>query len=786
VATEAVAVLPTSEDRIRAALWFAEHGFGVFSCWSARDDGTCRCPAGGDCDSPGKHPVTQNGFKDATRDPARIRILLSAGSEPNYGLVPPPGVFAWDVDGEDLLRLAEHEEHIGPLPATLETLTAHGRHLFLRWPDGFPRPIHRMFGLVTRWGSGELAGYVIGPRSVHRSGAIYTPAGIPEIATLPDSWAQAVLDDQVRPRIRVSGRSDPADVRVGGRHDWLRDTARHYAGVVRDPDALFAAVWAENRKLAEPKTEEAVRRAIGDVLERFGPDPVDPGTDEVVAPGEPGLLVPAQDDALFPPPPAPVALTGLLGECVAALSEGTDASPVGILASLLAFCGALMPARAYLHAHHTSSPYLALVGRSSIGRKGTAMFRARDALGLAVGMDVVNRVRLNGLASGEALVRALLDRQRDPSTYGNPTGVLFEEEYATFLAASSRDGSTLDSRMRAAFDGMSLSHRKVAETVTVGEPYWLSGLVAITPAELQDRVQRASFHNGSGNRWLWLPVVQRDVIAEGDEPILPLELTEALVEAHRACVRVPPVLGRGPGSGELVSEYDRFLRAETIGLAADMTRRFGIIAFRVAMVHAAVERSPLVTVDHVLRGIALTEYARAGLEWTFGEALGDGLATLLLRHLKEEEVLTNGTISKYLIRDPQKRQAAVDELQRLGLAEVVRIRTGGRTRSELRLVPGKGDFRDFRALLGGGLEADVSNSAGNARKRSDAGAEGAQKVRGSARKSDREVIDTETGEVMAGEARWASPCRDYRAHQDHHRNTTEGWVCLACEQGGAS
>jgi hypothetical protein len=222
----ATAALPTAEDRIRAALWFAERGFGVFTCWSARADGTCRCPAGAACDSPGKHPVTEHGFKDATRDPARIRTLLSAGSSPNYGLVCPPGVFAWDVDGEDLARLAVLEERLGPLPATLETRTANGRHLFLRWPSDFSRPIRRMLGFVTRWGSGELAGYVVGPRSVHPSGAVYTPAGIAEVATLPEAWARAVLDDQAPQRIRVAGRPGPEAVRVGGRHDWRRSRLR--------------------------------------------------------------------------------------------------------------------------------------------------------------------------------------------------------------------------------------------------------------------------------------------------------------------------------------------------------------------------------------------------------------------------------------------------------------------------------------------------------------------------------------------------------------------------------
>ncbi len=125
---------PTAEDRIRAATWFADRGFGVFSVWSADPDGTCRCTKRAACGSPGKHPIGRQGFLEHTRDPERIRTLLSAASEPNYGLVCPDGVFVLDVDGDGVARLAELEARLGPLPPTLRTNTAHGQHVFLRWP----------------------------------------------------------------------------------------------------------------------------------------------------------------------------------------------------------------------------------------------------------------------------------------------------------------------------------------------------------------------------------------------------------------------------------------------------------------------------------------------------------------------------------------------------------------------------------------------------------------------------------------------------------------------------
>ena len=110
----------------------------------------------------------------------------------------------------------------------------------------------------------------------------------------------------------------------------------------------------------------------------------------------------------------------------------------------------------------------------------------------------------------------------------------------------------------------------------------------------------------------------------------------------------------------------------------------------------------VVTRDHILRAIALTEYGRGGLAFIFGDALGDASATHLLRMLLEAEdgTLPQWTISKYFIRDPIKRQAAIDDLCRLGVAQVVKTRTKGRTGSVLRFVPLKRDFRDFCALIG--------------------------------------------------------------------------------------
>jgi hypothetical protein len=794
----APAVRPTNEARIRAALWFAERGFGIFPVWSTRSDGRCKCPAASACSAPGKHPVTVNGFQDATQDEAKIRTFLTAGSDPNYGMVCPEGVFALDVDGEDgPARLAALEAQHGALPPTLRTETANGQHVFLRWPDGYPRPLRQIFGFVTRWGSGKLSGYVIGPRSIHPSGVEYRPVdGSFDIAELPATWAAAVA----APGVTVHGRQGPEDIRPGHRHDWLRDTARLYSGTVRDPDALFAAVWAENEKLDAPKSREEVERAIGDVLTKFPADPVeeDPETGVVrrVADDEVGLLPPTQA-GMFPEPPDDVAFDGLLGECVYALAEGTDASLVGLLGSVTAFCGALIPGQAYFHRLQTSSPFVALVGDSSVGRKGTAMMRAFDAVSQALDPVYVNRAVLDGLNSGEGLVSTLHYKQT-AFPYEPTVGLVFEEEYASLLASRGREGSTLDPKMRAAFDGGPLSNRKAGETKVVSPPYWLPALIAITPMELRHRLEPGALRSGSANRWLYLPVIRRESVPTNAEPAFTGDQRLALREARQKAIDARGrVLGVAPGVVARLAEYADFLPGASSGLAQDLSRRLSVIAFRVSLVHALAERAAGVTLGHLDRALALTEYSRRGIAWVFGETIGNRDAELLLRHLQQTKVLRTRAIAREIIRDPIRRMDAIDELGRLGYADVVTLESGtrgGRPGKELRL---RREAKPFVPFVASGLRqnestvhaqnggfvgfdgvADDSAPSSQAGFRDRTSETRSDSVDKTATEPALNPDKTATERDRTGT--WSQLCSDYGAHQSSHRNTPAGWTCDAC------
>jgi hypothetical protein len=56
------------------AKFYAKKGLHVFPVYWITDEGICSCKKGSECTSPGKHPITKNGYKDATTDDYTISL----------------------------------------------------------------------------------------------------------------------------------------------------------------------------------------------------------------------------------------------------------------------------------------------------------------------------------------------------------------------------------------------------------------------------------------------------------------------------------------------------------------------------------------------------------------------------------------------------------------------------------------------------------------------------------------------------------------------------------------
>lgn len=237
-----------------------------------------------------KTPVTEHGFKNATRDPAWVGTQLSAPSAGNYGMVWPEDaerrVVTFDLDdggGADRRwqdRLLELMGLHGRLPRTKATNTpSGGRHAFFGWPAGVPIPPgDELFGFTVRWPG---RGYLVGPGS--RIGERRYEAGDTEvIADLPPAWVEAALAERRRPAavpgvIAITGSFElPERIESGRRYAAVRDYVASRYNAMLSTGELWELVRSQVApRFAVAKTEAELRadfdRATAHLPERLGP-----------------------------------------------------------------------------------------------------------------------------------------------------------------------------------------------------------------------------------------------------------------------------------------------------------------------------------------------------------------------------------------------------------------------------------------------------------------------------------------------------------------------------------
>lgn len=243
---------------------YIARGWLIFPChWIER--GRCSCGKD-DCPKPGKHPLTEHGFYDASSDQFMIKGWMSRWPKANWALRtgPETGYTVIDLDprngGYDSLNQLQLSR--GALPETLRSFTGGGgQHLFYMCPPGLVIPGRKPWpGIDVK----SNLGYVILPDSNHISGVPYRWInwGYPE-QPLPTDLAKWFLNG--------SGGS------AGGASGDLASTATILQGVPegeRD-DTLFRWACRLRRQVGDDGrriVELAVLDAAANCNPPFPPD----------------------------------------------------------------------------------------------------------------------------------------------------------------------------------------------------------------------------------------------------------------------------------------------------------------------------------------------------------------------------------------------------------------------------------------------------------------------------------------------------------------------------------
>jgi P4 family phage/plasmid primase-like protien len=246
-----------------AALEYAEHGLPVIPLHSITESGECTCGAAR-CHSPGKHPRTPNGLKDATTDPKVIAKWWGPNKWPNASIGGVGGEYlCLDIDakagGLDALeRLIEANTAL-PDTAVAETGEydgSRGLHYWYHVPEGVSAATRTAVreGIDIRC----AGGYAVLPPSPHRTGVQYEwVSGIPltDAAECPE-WVLDLVPEHVdggcawspTPGFRMAKDikqfvQGEIEVPIGEQRDFLTRAARSILSTGRSVETTAILLW---------------------------------------------------------------------------------------------------------------------------------------------------------------------------------------------------------------------------------------------------------------------------------------------------------------------------------------------------------------------------------------------------------------------------------------------------------------------------------------------------------------------------------------------------------------
>jgi hypothetical protein len=355
---------------------------------------------------------------------------------------------------------------------------------------------------------------------------------------------------------------------------------------------------------------------------------------------------------------SPKALYGLAGEFVREATKDSEADPVGVLITLLAYFAISAGRKRYYQlafARHNPRLFAVIVGASSKARKGTswepvkALFDRMKELGADVTAS-----RPGPFSSGEGIIFAMRDasgevdpKTKEPKDPGVMDKRLFvcTSEFAAGLRAARREGNILSTVIRALYDGEDIAPLIKNNPTRATAPH--GGIIGhITKQELKKELDHVEVFNGFANRFLWVYVRRQKLVPfpkAVDETAFG-EFAQRFIKA----LRFAQQMGEVKLSKEVIQiwpgVYEK-LQEELPGIAGVLNNRSETHVIRIALIYALLDQSEFIQTKHLEAALALWEYCRQSVFYIFGGGEIDNYASRILSALKHKP-LSQTEISK--------------------------------------------------------------------------------------------------------------------------------------------
>ncbi|MGO8759672.1 MAG: bifunctional DNA primase/polymerase [Terracidiphilus sp.] len=696
---------------LKAALAYAARGWLVVPLHNPKQ-GVCSCRKKG-CNSPGKHPRTEHGLNDASKDPKQIARWWEKWPDANLGILTgqESGLVVLDVDGIDgKASLQALTAAHGGFPKALCVKTGRtgtdgkhkGAHYYFRAPVGVP--IRNSAGILGK-GLDIRAdgGYVVAPPSLHPSGLVYEWLAPEQPISDVPPWMLAKL---VGAKPAPVAQTPPAQGEViaeGRRNDVLASLAGSMRRRGMTPEAIEAALMKENDARCKPPLAASEVREIARSVARYPPAAPVRGTE--LAP-EPVASKPPRQ---MPAPLGEAAYYGLAGEFARLVGPETEADPAALLFQFLAAIGSIIGRGPHYRvgaAKHYANLFMVIVGNSAKARKGTSWGEVHGACEL-IDLSWWKRRITSGLSTGEGLIHAVRDEIRESVAIkeggkvaeyqeqvtdpGEPDKRLLcvESELGRALQSAARDGNTLSPVIRLAWDGDALRVLTKNSRETCAGPH-ISIIGHITNTELQRLLSESDAANGFANRFLWVCSTRSKCLAFGGK--VDRDALALFCERVRAAVNFARTVGEvawAPNAAQRwADEYPQLSEGKP-GLFGLVTARAEAQTIRLALVCALLDKSAEIRMEHLRAALELWRYCSDSAAFIFGASLCDPLADAILGELRTHpEGMTRTDLSAHFDRNKSKAQldTSIALAQSNGLLRIERRDTRGRPLEVLHLV----------------------------------------------------------------------------------------------------
>ncbi len=470
---------------------------------------------------------------------------------------------------------------------------------------------------------------------------------------------------------------------------------------------ILATLGEVNRQRVNPPLPEAEIRSIVKSVLRYSPK-------DNVSEVKTETIPDAESESLSIPVLSDTGLYGLAGEIVRTIEPHTEADNAALLVQLMAGFGCLIGKTAGFRAEadfHYTKLFAVLVGASSKGRKGTSWGQIKRLL-CRIDDSFINCIQ-DGLSSGEGLIyhvrdaqtkkvpikekQRIVDYQEEIFDQGatEKRAFVLEPEFARVLSAMAREGNTLSSVVRQAWDSDQLKIM-TKNPIKASEAH-ISIVGHITKDELLKNLDETETANGFANRFLWVFIRRSKYLPEGgtlqDSQLNPL--VEKLNKAADYARITKEIKRDERARSKWIEIYPKLSDGHT-GLFGSVTSRAEAQVMRIACLYALLDCAEVIRLEHLEAALALWSYCEDSARYIFGNQTGNKTADTIYAALLSVEVgLTRSQIRDLFQRNASSGQinSALKLLVELGRIEITKEQTEGRSREICRAR--RYDLNDF-------------------------------------------------------------------------------------------